>query len=310
MSVLSVPGHRSHDARRHANEPSLEVTLDHFAETLDFLEANDLRHYRIPDGFVPYGTHPDLPRFHGQVERCAEALAQVGERVRAGGIRLGNHPGQYTVLNSEREDVRDKAIADLEQAAALFDAMGLGPEAVVVLHVGGAAGGLEAAGDRFVAGAELLSEAARARLVVEHDDRVWGLSDVLPVAERAGLRVVFDNLHHFCLDREGIPEREAVALAAATWPADHVPKVHVSSARGHVEERGAKLPPKLPPTSAHADLIEPMGLLAFLRDSLHPIGRDIDVMVEAKAKDLAVLRLRDQLAAHGVPWVDGAAVVG
>ena len=72
--------------------------------------------------------------------------------------------------------------------AALLDGLGQGPEAVVVLHVGGAAGGRRAGTDRFEAGFERLSERARARLVVENDDRIYGLADILPLSEasRAG----------------------------------------------------------------------------------------------------------------------------
>ena len=71
--------------------------------------------------------------------------------------------------------------------AELLDGMELGPDAVVVLHVGGAAGGEEAAIDRFLHGFELLSDAARARLVVENDDRTFGLRDVLELSSRIGV---------------------------------------------------------------------------------------------------------------------------
>ncbi len=92
--------------------------------------------------------------------------------------------------------------------------MGLGPEAVVVLHVGGAAGGFDAAMDRFVAGFEQLSERARARLVIENDDRTFGLCHVLELHERTGSKVVWDILHHHCNDPDGIPDREALELRA------------------------------------------------------------------------------------------------
>jgi UV DNA damage endonuclease len=121
---------------------------------------------------------PDLPshdtrlaQFHRQVEECGAELAETGRIARERGIRLSTHPGQYTVLNSEKPEVRAAAAAELEVQAALLDAMELGPEAVVVLHVGGASGGVEAGLDRFMTGFGLLSERARARLVVENDDR-------------------------------------------------------------------------------------------------------------------------------------------
>jgi UV DNA damage endonuclease len=249
--------------------------------------------YRLPTALAPYASHPELTQFHGQVDECRDELAAAGESVRGRGIRLSTHPGQYTVLNSERADVQSAAVAELEVQAAVLDAMGLGPEAVVVLHVGGAAGGVTAALERFVAGFERLSERARERLVIENDDRSFGLTDVLELSRRTGLRVVFDVHHHRCHDAAGVPEREALAAALATWPADQTPKIHYSSPRLDVEQRNGRA--VLPPLRAHADLIEPTGFARFLDDSAGE--RDFDVMLEAKAKDLALLRLREQLSA-------------
>jgi UV DNA damage endonuclease len=52
--------------------------------------------------------------------------------------------------------------------------------------------------------------------------------------------------------------------------------------------------PALPPRSAHADLVDPFAFDRFLREVVR--GSNVDVMLEAKAKDLALLRLRDELA--------------
>jgi len=54
----------------------------------------------------------------------------------------------------------------------------------------------------------------------------------------------------------------------------------------------------LPQLRAHADLIDPIGFEHFLGETA--AGLELDVMLEAKAKDLALLRLRDQLAARGL----------
>ena len=95
--------------------------------------------------------------------QTAEQLARVGARASALGIRLTTHPGQYTVLNSEDEGIRRLAAAELEVQAELMDGMGLGPESVVILHVGGAAGGRAAAFDRFERGFALLTWPATRR---------------------------------------------------------------------------------------------------------------------------------------------------
>ena len=309
VKVLGDGGLRSHDTRRWQSGPHLSTSLEYLAGILDYLDRNDIRMYRMATALAPYASHPDLPQFHSQISECATELAATGARARELDIRLSVHPGQYTVLNSEREDVRAAAAAELEVQAELFEAMGLGPEAVVVLHVGGGAGGLAAAAERFERGLELLSERARGRLVLENDDTVFAIRPVAELASRTGLPVVFDPHHHRCLDPEGIGDREALALALATWPADVVPKLHFSSPRLDVGEtrkrvgRRVERRPAMPQLRRHADLIEPIGFELFLRDVL--AGREIDVMLEAKAKDLALLRLREQMVGRGMSWERG-----
>src|SRR3954453_17688506 len=168
IGIGSHPPLPSHDTRRWRSGPHLSVSLDRLAAILEYLDETDVRAYRMATALAPYASHPDLPQFRDQPRACAERLAAVGARARAAGIRLSTHPGQYTVLNSTDERVAALAVEELEVQAEILDGMGLGPEAVVVLHVGGAAGGVAAALDRFVRGFERLSDAARARLVVEN----------------------------------------------------------------------------------------------------------------------------------------------
>ena len=313
VKVLGEGRLPSHDTRRWASGPHLGHSLERLRAVLDYLHRNDIRMYRVATALAPYASHPKLPQFHNQVAECAEELAAVGEAVRERDIRLSSHPGQYTVLNSEDPGVRDAAIAELEVQAALFDAMGLEGEAVVVLHVGGTTGGKPAACDRFLAGFELLSQSARARLVIENDDRSFSTADVLGLATRAGLRVVWDVLHHHCNDPDGMSDREALAAALATWPADLTPKIHYSSPRLDVEERkvrqGRRVERRLvlPQLRAHADLVDPIAFERLMSDAAGE--RDFDVMLEAKAKDLALLRLREQMTARGLGTQAGRLMV-
>jgi UV DNA damage endonuclease len=300
VKVLGGGGLPSHDSRRWQSGPHLRVSLERLRAVLEYCAAHDIRMYRMATALAPYASHPDLQSFRGQPRECAAALAEIGRLARELDIRLSSHPGQYTVLNSKDERIRRVAVEELEVQAELMDAMGLGPEAVVVLHVGGAAGGVDAALERFERGFELLSPAARARVAVENDDRCFGLGDVLRLSERIGRPVVWDALHHRCHDPDAIPDREALALALATWPSGAVPKVHYASPKTAVEERRKRVGRRverslvLPELRAHADLIDPISFDHFIGDTGR--GMDFDVMLEAKAKDLALLRLREQLA--------------
>ena len=309
VKVLAEGGLPSHDTRRWQSGPHLAVSLDRLEAILRYCDRADLRMYRMATALVPYVTHPDLPQFHRQVSECAERLVEVGALARTLDVRLSSHPGQYTVLNSEREDVRRLALAEVEAQAELFDAMNLPRESIVVVHVGGAAGGKDKGAERFEAAAEQLSDRARERLVIENDDRTYALGDVAALSRKTGIKMVWDALHHHVNDPDRVPDSEALDLALGTWPDGVVPKIHYSSPRLDVGEKKRKegrrvvREPAMPQLRAHADLIDPLAFESFLRGPL--AGRSVDVMLEAKAKDLAVTRLREQLSARGFEWEGG-----
>jgi UV DNA damage endonuclease len=304
VKVLGDGGLPTSDNRRWQSNPHLRWSLEMLHGVLDYCDRHDIRFYRFSAGIAPYATHPDMPQFHAQVDECRDELAAFGARARELGMRLTTHPSQYIVLNSEDADVRAAAVRDVELQAAILDAMGLGPEAVCVLHVGGATGGTAAAMERFEAGLEGLSDRARERLVLENDDRSFGLCHVLELHGRTGLKVVWDILHHHCHDPDDIADREALELALSTWPEGVRPKIHYSTPKTAMEERRRRVGRRverswvLPQLRAHADMIDPIAFEHFLRETA--AGLEFDVMLEAKAKDLALLRLRDQLAARGI----------
>ena len=304
VKVLGAGGLPSHDARRWQSGPHLRTSLERLRGVLTYCGDAGIGLYRMATGLAPYASHPDLPRFRAQPQECAAELAAAGAQAGRLGIRLSTHPGQYTVLNSEDARIQRLAVAELEVQAEVMDGMALPPESVVVLHVGGAAGGLAAAADRFARGFALLSDAARARIVIENDDRTFALGDVLGLARRVGRPVVWDILHHHCNDPERIPDREALTLALGTWPDGVRPKIHFSTPKTAAEERTRRVGRRverslvLPQLRAHADVIDPIAFEHFVTHTA--AGLDFDVMLEAKAKDLALLRLREQLAARGV----------
>lgn len=309
VKVLGEPGLRSHDARRWQNGPHLSVSLAYLRDLFAYLKRAGISMYRMASQLVPYATHPEMPSFHHQVEECARELAALGEQARVQGLRLSFHPSQYVVLSAPDDALAARSAAEVEVQAQVLDAMGLGPEAVVVVHVGGAYEAPLAARERFVRRAESLSAAARKRLVVEHDERAFSLADVLWIHQRTGMRVVFDYLHHLN-NPGGMDVAEAALAALRTWPTSETPKVHFSSPRTEMRlvkhrdpETGRQVEVLRPPLwTQHSDYVNPFEFLAFLRRMETEGVRPFDVMLEAKAKDLALLRLRDDLARLAPEW--------
>jgi UV DNA damage endonuclease len=156
VQVLGREGLKSHDTRRWQSGPHLRVSLEHLRQVFTYLDETGIRLCRMASGLAPYATHPDHPQFHGQVEACAGELAELGAKARRLGLRLSFHPSQYIVLNSPDDEIVTRSAADVEVQAAILEAMGLGDEAVAVLHIGGAYGDPEAARERFVRNYEAL----------------------------------------------------------------------------------------------------------------------------------------------------------
>jgi len=301
VKMLGQPDLKSHDTRRWQNEPHLSVSLAYVRDLFGYLDRADIRMYRLSSDLAPYLTHPDLPQFHHQLDECAAELALVGQMAREAGLRLSFHPSQYVVLNAADEAIADRSAADIATKAQMLEAMGLGAEAVVVVHPGGVYGDRKSAMERFVARYEGLPAVARQRLVLENDDASYSVRDIHCIHQQTGLRLVFDYLHFLNYNPEGLSLAEALALNLDTWPADVTPKVHFSSPSTamrtveHTDSRtgGRRLVLRSPRPTQHADFIDPFAFIAFLRQAQGL--RDFDVMLEAKAKDLALLRLRDDL---------------
>lgn len=304
VKVLGQGGLRENDSRRWQNNPHLSVSLAYLRDIFHYLHRAGIGMYRMSSDLAPYLTHPEYTQFHHQLDEAAEDLAAVGRLARELDLRLSFHPSQYIVLNSPDEGLAARSAQDVIAQAEMLERMGLGAEAVVVLHVGGVYEGHEAARARFAAAFERLPAIARQRLVVENDDVRFSVADTLWIHQRTGVRLIFDNLHHHNHNPQALPLREALAACLATWPAAMQPKVHFSSPRTEmvtVEQKDAATGRRqqvlqAPRWTNHSDYIHPFEFIGFLRASAGL--RDFDVMLEAKAKDLALLRLRQDVARY------------
>lgn len=288
-SVLSDGISASRTCRlRNASPAKLRELIGRNLEALEqiatFLAHHRILLYRISSNVIPFASHPI-----NQIDWWSEfapRLERLGSRFVELGVRLSTHPGQYTVLNSPKPEVARAAIAELEYHVRLLEALGTDDSAKIILHVGGLYGASErVALDRFAAAASQLPARVRRRLAVENDDRLFDAAEVLSLATRIGVPVVFDWLHHQANPCRA-PLAEVLPAIFATWTrADGRPKVHLSS---QAENR---------PRGAHAAFVNVSDALDLF-DVLPP--QPFDCMLEAKEKDRALLRLRGELAAAGI----------
>lgn len=300
VKVMGRSGLKSNDTRRWQTGPHLRVSLGYLEEIFSYLEQQQITMYRMSSDLAPYVTHPDMPQFHAQIAECASELRAVGARARALDLRLSFHPSQFVVLNSPEETLVAKSIADLVAQAEMLDQMELGPEAVVVIHVGGVYGDKVTSRERWARTYHRLPEAVRRRLVLENDDVRFSAADIIAIHAQTGAPLVFDYQHHWCNNPEGLTVDEALAACIRAWPGGVRPKIHFSSPRTEMRTVKRKVAGtrrneevQLPPIwTGHADYLNPFEFISFMRGAAR---LDFDVMLEAKVKDLALLRIRRDL---------------
>jgi UV DNA damage endonuclease len=234
--------------------------------------------FRINSQILPLGTHPVSGYSLDRIDRTGEArrtFLEAATLAKQLEVRLSFHPDQFVVLNSEREAVVESSLREVEFQAEVAELVGAD---VIVLHGGGAAGGVEAALARLARGVDRLSGRARGRLALENDDRMFTPADLLPVCERLDIPLVYDVHHHRC-NPDGRSAREVTARAIASWRGRE-PYFHISSPRAGWHGSDPR---------PHADYIDPADVPADW------LSRDVTVDVEAKAKERAVLALMAQL---------------
>ena len=253
------------------NAASLEAALR-------FCDAHGIGAFRINSQILPLKTHPeagyevqDLPGGLAIVK----AFRRCGRLSRRLDIRTSFHPDQFILLNSPRPDVVERAMADLRyhaQVAAWVNAD------VITIHAGGAYGAKEDALTRLSAAIALLPSGIKHRLTLENDDRMFTPRDLLPVCRATGIPLVYDVHHHRCLP-DGLSVRKATDAALSTWRRE--PLFHVSSPR-FAWGTG--------PCGPHHDYIDPVDFPKEWRE------HTVTVEIEAKNKELAVLKLIEDLA--------------
>ena len=237
---------------------------------------NGIKVFRLSSEFFPWASEykfEDLPQYL----RIKTLLAGAGHYAKSNGMRLTCHPGPFNVLVSPHKHVVDNTITDLRIHGEIFDMLGLerSPYNKINIHCNGVYGDKQSAMDRFCKNFELLPESVQTRLTVENDDKasMYSVKDLMYIHERIGIPIVFDYHHHkFCTG--DLSEQEALELAISTWPDGIKPIVHYSESKA-LHEGDESLKPQ-----AHSD---------YINDLPDLYGNDVDVMVEAKAKELSIL---------------------
>ena len=238
---------------------------------IDWNEENGVKFYRMSSDMFPWATEYEFTQLKDW-KAISTILKRCGDKANQYGQRLTFHPGPFNVLVSPKESVVENTIKDLEVHGRIMDAIGLSqtPYNKINIHCNGVYGDKQSAMDRFITNFQRLSNSVKNRLTIENDDKasMYSVKDLMYIHKKIGIPITFDYHHHkFCTG--DLTEQQALELALTTWPKGITPAVHYS------ESADNKKP------QAHSD---------YIIENINTYGNTIDIMVEAKKKDLTILQ--------------------
>ena len=256
-----------------------DLTLLNSRDIIKILEWNrqhGIKLFRLSSSIIPWGNNIDITQLK-DYKKIKSELKKAGDFAKFWDMRITCHPGPFVVLTSPKSNVVDNAISDLEMHGKLFDMMELSktPYNKINIHCNGVYGDKIIAMNRFCENFNRLSDSVRSRLTVENDDKasMYSVKDLMYIHNKIGIPIVFDYHHHqFCTG--DMTEQEALQLASTTWLKDIKPIVHYSESKA-LHENNIKEKPQ-----AHS---------MYINAIPNTYELDVDIMVEAKAKELAIL---------------------
>lgn len=259
-----------------------EIILHNLNLTKEILLWNidkNILMYRASSKLIPFATHHEILKdfdFRWYMdEDILNILHDIKSLVLENNIRLSMHPDQFTVLNSLKKDVIKKSIENLEYHKTILEYMG-GTD--LIIHTGGVYGDKVKAMKDFIETYNNLPTDIRKYIRLENDDISYTLSDVLSISTACGVPIVLDIHHHNCNNGGIFDINPLIKSVDESWKITGIiPKCHISSGINSYNDK------------RHADYISPADFFAFyeLTSSIK-----VDLMVEAKLKELALLELR------------------
>lgn len=251
--------------------------LEELERILHWNNENNISFFRISSDMIPFASHKQLSWVWWEDEDMIDHLNRIKQLQQSFGLRLSMHPGQYTILNSPKKQVVSNALNDLDYHSRFLSLIG-GTD--MILHTGGAYGNKEKAKNMFINEYHSLPDLVKKYLRLENDDKTYDTLDVLSISEQCGVPVCFDVHHERCFGSSLEKCASLFNKVKQTWRNERdKQKVHISSGRDSKSD------------PAHADYIYEDDF-DFLMQVLQ--NTDVDIMVEAKAKELAVLQINER----------------
>lgn len=260
----------------------IEITksnLEALKSILIYNIKNNFKFYRLTSKLVPLSTH-DKIKFD-YITPLINEYNEIGKLINENNIRVDTHPDQYAVLNSTDKRIVKNTIEILEYHYKILAALNINNK-VIILHVGSSACGKKASITRFINNYNKMPDYIKKCIALENDDKIFNIKDVLFICNKLNIPMVLDY-HHYICNNNGENIEDYLPEIINTWK-NMTPKIHFSSPKSKLKKE----------IRSHNDYINSDNFINFI-NILKSYNKDIDIMLEAKAKDDAISRLVREL---------------
>lgn len=250
------------------------IAVDNLYNSLQILKwckSNNILMYRFSSDLIPLATYVESWSWWEDKD-IQNMCSKIKEFALESEIRISLHPDQFCVLNSDKPHVVQNSIKLLEHLNRLSNMIG---NKILIIHTGSTIDGKEKAILRFIDNFNLLSKDIQSKIVLENDDKSFGVSEVLYICETLGIPMILD-IHHYNCSNAGESLFDLRERIVATWKGRR-PKMHLSSGKTGFIDRH------------HADYINEEDYIEALKFA----GNEFDIMLECKQKELALLKIRE-----------------
>lgn len=234
---------------------------------LTYNNKNNIHFYRLSSNFIPCASiiEYDYPNIF------KKEFKEISKLIKG---RFDMHLSEYCILNSTNKEVVKRSVDEIKYHYKLLKSFKVKPN--LIIHIGSKSFGKENSITRFINNFNKLPNYLKNTLLIENDDKVFNVEDTLKLCQKIKRPMVLDVHHHNCNKSEKDLSNYLNEIFN-TW--DTTPKIHFSSPKNKKDFR------------AHNDYINSDDFINFIK----LIDRDIDIMLEAKAKDDALFRLVREL---------------
>ncbi len=260
----------------------LKLNFKELKNVLKYNEQNNIYFYRLSHSMVPLASHKKVE--FDYIKNYKKEWEKIGKIINKLNMRVDIHPDQYCILNSTKKEVVNNSFNILNFNYQIIKAMNINSK--IILHVGSGENGKEESIERFKKNFNKLDKVIKSLVLLENDDRVYNIKDTLSLCEDLDIPMVLDY-HHYKCNNEKENIEDYLERILNTWKNTELnPKMHFSSPKSFRDKR------------SHSEYINEKSFMEFL-NILKKFNRDIDIMLECKAKDDALFRLLRQLKFHG-----------